>query len=446
VARIFGTDGVRGLANDNLTPELALDIGFALVTVLREEGVNRPELLIGRDPRWSGLMLLAGLVAGITSAGGDAVDLGILPTPAVAHLTEANGASAGLVISASHNPMSDNGIKVFGHDGFKLTDAEEDRLLDLLGSRTGKRPQGTDVGRMRIDHRSRERYIGHVVAAAGADLEGLRVVVDGANGAASDVSPEVLRRLGAEVIEVACRPDGANINDGVGSTYPDVIAKAVLEHGADVGIAHDGDADRVIAATAGGEEVDGDLILAILAQAAQQAGTLSNNAVATTVMTNLGFRQAMDRLGIGVIETKVGDRYVLAAMKEHGLVLGGEQSGHLIALDCATTGDGVLTAARLLGTMTATHRSLADLATVMTRLPQVLVNVRDVAKAQLDKADAVWAAVHAEEALLGDQGRVLVRPSGTEQLVRVMVEAPTQADAQASADRIARAVTAELAI
>ncbi|MFA9446162.1 phosphoglucosamine mutase [Egicoccus sp. AB-alg6-2] len=437
---IFGTDGVRGKANADLTPELALALGRAVVTVLREEGSRRPSILIGRDPRWSGEMLESALIAGITSAGGDAVSVGVLPTPAVAHLTARSAAAAGAMISASHNPVGDNGIKFFGPEGYKLTDAEEDRLEQFVDQDGGERPLSTDIGRRLRDHAAVARYVEYLASIADVDLSGLRIVVDGANGAASNVGPQVYRQLGADVITVHCRPDGANINDNCGSTYPEVIAAAVLEHDADAGISHDGDADRLIAATHEGGEVDGDVILAILARDAKRHGTLAQDTVVTTVMTNLGFKRAMHDLHIDVVETKVGDRYVLEAMREQGLNLGGEQSGHLIDLDHATTGDGILSAVRLLSVVRSTGVSLRELATVMTRLPQVLVNVKGVDKSRLADCDAVWDVVRAEEERLGTGGRVLLRPSGTEPLVRVMAEAESEGDARAAVDRIADAV------
>ena len=420
---IFGTDGTRGQANLILTPELALSLGRALVTLLHTEGERRPTVVIGRDPRWSGEMLEAALVAGVTSAGGDALCVGVLPTPGVAHLTARSTAAAGAMISASHNPVGDNGIKFFGADGYKLTDDEEAGLEAIVAEGSARRPMGTDIGRRLSDPAAIARYIEHLASTADVDLSGLRIVVDGANGAASSVAPQVYRHLGAEVITVNCKPDGANINDHAGSTHPEVIAAAVVEHGADAGISHDGDADRLIAATHEGAEVDGDVILAILARQMHRQGTLNDGAVVTTVMTNLGFKRAMEELGIEVVETKVGDRYVLEAMRERGLNLGGEQSGHLIDLDHATTGDGVLSAVRLLSVVRSTGATLKELATVMSHLPQVLVNVEGVAKDRLAETDAVWQVVRAEEDRLAGRGRVLLRPSGTEPLIRVMAEA-----------------------
>lgn len=443
---IFGTDGVRGRANVDLTPELALALGRGLVALLHHDGDRRPSIVVGRDPRWSGEMLESALVAGITSAGGDAVVVGVLPTPGVAFLTARSSAAAGVVISASHNPVGDNGIKVFGPDGFKLADDEEARLEGLLDGDHAERPVGVRIGRRLTDPGAVARYVEHLAATADTDLGGLRVVVDGANGAAWSVAPQVYRQLGADVVAIHCTPDGANINAGCGSTHPEVIREAVVAQGADLGISHDGDADRLIAATHQGEEVDGDVILAILARHMHGLGTLRSDTVVTTVMTNLGFRRAMAGLGIHVRETAVGDRHVLEAMRAEGLNLGGEQSGHLIDLDHATTGDGILSAVRLMGVMRATGASLAELATVMTRAPQVLVNVRDVDRARLDGASAVWDVVRAVEADLGARGRVLLRASGTEPMVRVMVEADTADEANACAERIAGAVRRELAV
>lgn len=443
---IFGTDGTRGEANEELTPELALALGRALVTVLHTGGQRRPTIVIGRDPRWSGEMLEAALVAGVTSAGGDALCVGVLPTPGVAHLTAHSTAAAGAMISASHNPVGDNGIKFFGAEGFKLTDEEEAAVEAIVVEQRARRPTGTDIGRRLSDPSAVARYVEHLASTADVDLSGLRIVVDGANGAASSVAPQVYRHLGAEVVTVHCSPDGANINEQAGSTYPEEIRAAVVEHRADVGISHDGDADRLIAASHDGAEVDGDVILAILARDMHHQGTLAKGAVATTVMTNLGFKRAMEGLHIEVVETKVGDRYVLEAMRERGLNLGGEQSGHLIDLDHATTGDGVLSAVRLLSVVRSTGTPLRELARVMERLPQVLVNVRGVAKERLADSEAVWDAVRTQELRLGSHGRILLRPSGTEPLVRVMAEAETQDDAQHAVDVIADAVRDHLTV
>ena len=449
-ARLFGTDGIRGVANTELTPEFVLGFGRALVRTLREEGVTRPWVAVGRDPRASGEMLEAALLAGLTSAGGDALPLGVLPTPGVAYLTPQVGADAGVMLSASHNPVADNGIKVFGGDGYKLTDAEEERVEELLQRSDQDRPTGASIGRVRAQPGLLERYVAHLVdavrgrSAAERPLGGLHVVVDCANGAAAAVAPEVLRRLGCQVTALFADPTGDDINAGCGSTHPQALQRAVVEHAADVGLAHDGDADRLVAVDATGALVDGDQILAILARRLQSEDGLA--AVVTTVMTNLGFRRAMEALGIEVVQTKVGDRYVLEAMRAHDHPLGGEQSGHVILAQHATTGDGVLTGVLLLDTIASSRRTLADLAAVMTRLPQVLLNVPRVDRNALADADVVWKAVAEEEALLGDGGRVLVRPSGTEPLVRVMVEAPTAAEAELVAGRIAAVVDGALGV
>ncbi|HUG86202.1 MAG TPA: phosphoglucosamine mutase [Euzebya sp.] len=439
MGQYFGTDGVRGVANADITPELALGVGRALVRTLREEGVARARVVIGRDPRASGEMLESAVVAGICSAGGNAMVLDVVPTPGVAYLTASLGADAGVMISASHNPVADNGIKLIGPTGHKLTNAEEDRVEQLLQRFDSDRPTGTAIGRKSHIPGAIEGYIAHLVAAGSeADLRGLHIVVDCANGAASMVAPTVLRRLGAEVTAIAAIPDGTNINDGVGSNHPEHLAREVLAHGADLGIAHDGDADRIVACTAEGEIVDGDQILAVLAAHQHRVNGLAG--VVTTVMTNLGFMHAMAGLGIDVIQTKVGDRYVLEALQSSGYRLGGEQSGHLIATDHATTGDGVLSAVLLLDAMVAQQATLTELTQVMERLPQVLINVTGVARDALPGATAVWDAVAKAEADLAGRGRVLLRPSGTEPIVRVMVEATTTDDAEAHADALAAVV------
>ena len=441
---LFGTDGIRGVANAELTPEFTVGLGRAVVRTLREEGRARPHIVVGRDPRASGEMLEAALVAGITSAGGDATAVGVLPTPAVAFLTVGLGADSGAMISASHNPVPDNGIKFFGHDGYKLTDAEEDRVEELLQRLYSDRPVGVDIGRLRERHELLDHYVDHLAGTVTTSLDGLRVVVDCANGSASPVSPALLKRLGCDVIAINAAPDGLNINEGCGSTYPEVVAAAVVEHGADIGLAHDGDADRLIAADHTGNVVDGDTILAILAQRMHRETGLRS--VVTTVMTNMGFKQAMRGLGIEVVETKVGDRYVLEAMRAGGHPIGGEQSGHVILLEHSTTGDGVLTAVQLLEALAVAKQPLAELATVMRRLPQVLVNVSQVDRERLEGAAAVWQAVADEERALDGSGRVLVRASGTEPLVRVMVEADSQERANDVAQRLAKVCATELAL
>jgi phosphoglucosamine mutase len=442
----FGTDGVRGKANIELTPEVALALGRALVTVLHEEGEKRPSILVGRDPRWSGDMLEAAMIAGITSAGGDAVSVGVLPTPGVAYLTGRSTAGAGVMLSASHNPVGDNGIKFFGPDGFKLSDDEEARIAQLYASGSPRRPVSTRIGRRLADPAAIARYIEHLTSCVDVDLVGMRVVVDGANGAASNVAPQVYRQLGAEVLTIHCSPDGANINDRCGSTHPEVVRQAVLTDGADLGVAHDGDADRLVAVSHVGGIVDGDTLLAILARQAHLQGRLASATVVTTVMTNLGFHHAMRGLGIDVVTTPVGDRHVLETMRARGLNLGGEQSGHLIALDHSTTGDGVLAALKVLEIMRTTGATLAELSSVMERLPQVLVNVGDVDRDAVSGSAAVAEAVAAAEARLGADGRILVRPSGTEPLVRVMVEASDQGVADEVAAGVAAVVARECRI
>lgn len=443
MGQLFGTDGIRGVANTELTPELALGLGRALVRTLLEEGVTRPRVTVGRDTRASGEMLSAALIAGICSAGGDATDVGIIPTPGVAHLVAAGAADGGVMISASHNPIGDNGIKILGPAGFKLTDAEEHRVEELLQRTADDRPVDAKIGRLLPDPRALTRYADHLLAASTIDdVGGLHVVADCADGAAAPVAPGVLERLGCRVTAIHAEPDGTTINDGCGSTHPQTVAAAVVETGADLGVAFDGDADRLVAVDHTGAVVDGDAILAILALDRHRHGALDT--VVTTVMTNLGFMRAMEAHGIEVVQTKVGDRYVLEAMRAGGLELGGEQSGHLILLDHATTGDGILAAVRLLGVIRRTGSTLAELASVMTRLPQVLVNVRGVDRHGLDGADDVWRAVADAEAQLGDAGRVLLRPSGTEPVVRVMVEATEEPTAQAVADRLAAVVATSL--
>lgn len=435
---LFGTDGVRGVANVELTTELALSIGRALAFEQRERGNSRPQMVIGRDPRPSSPMLQAAMTAGFCSGGGDVVPLGVLPTPGVAYATTWLRAEVGTMVSASHNPLPDNGIKIFGDDGFKLDDAEEERVEQLIHHVPFDPPRGTDVGTTHPVPAAVEAYVGHLVAAADVNPSGLRVVVDCADGAASEVAPAVLERLGCDVVAIHADLEAQTVNVGCGSTHPEVVAAAVVEHGADLGLTLDGDADRLIAVDHTGEVVDGDQILALLALRRQRRGGL--DAVVTTVMTNLGFAQAMDAAGIDVIRTKVGDRHVLRAMLEGGHPLGGEQSGHVIIADHATTGDGVLTAVRLLAAIADAGVSLRELAAGVPRLPQVLVNVTGVDRNALDDAEPLWAEVRRIERELGDEGRVLLRASGTEPLVRVMVEAGSQQHAEDLAEQIAEVV------
>lgn len=448
MGRLFGTDGVRGLANREVTAELALDLSVAAAHVLADTGAfagHRPSAVVGRDGRASGEFLEAAVVAGLASAGVDVHLVGVVPTPAVAYLTEALQADLGVMLSASHNPMADNGIKFFARGGHKLDDAIEDAIEQRLRE-PWDRPVGEAVGRVHASQHAAGLYEHHLLATLPHRLDGLTIVVDCANGAASALAPEVYAGAGATVIPIHHAPDGCNINLDCGSTHLESLIAAVREHGADAGIAHDGDADRCLAVDASGEVVDGDHILAILADAMRASGTLAGDTVVATVMANLGFKIAMEQAGIAVVETAVGDRYVLEAMRADGYVLGGEQSGHVLMTDYATTGDGMLTGLHVLARMAQTGRSLADLASSVTKFPQVLINVAGVDKTRIDDSAAVTAAVAEAVAALEGQGRVLLRPSGTEPLVRVMVEAPSQEQASAIAQQIADVVRVELAL
>ncbi|MEW1654379.1 phosphoglucosamine mutase [Streptomyces sp. NPDC093707] len=451
MARLFGTDGVRGVANADLTAELALGLSVAAAHVLAEAGTfegHRPTAVVGRDPRASGEFLEAAVVAGLASAGVDVLRVGVLPTPAVAYLTGVLGADLGVMLSASHNPMPDNGIKFFARGGHKLADELEDRIEETYRAHSSgepwERPTGAGVGRVTEYDEGFDRYVAHLVGVLPNRLDGLKIVIDGAHGAAAHVSPEAFARAGAEVVTIGTEPDGLNINDGCGSTHLDKLRAAVVEHGAALGVAHDGDADRCLAVDHTGNAVDGDQILSVLALGMREAGTLREDTVVATVMSNLGFKLAMERAGIALVQTAVGDRYVLEEMKAYGYALGGEQSGHVIVLDHATTGDGTLTGLMLAARVAATGRSLAELAGVMERLPQILVNVPDVDKSRVGSSVELAAAVADAEQELGATGRVLLRPSGTEPLVRVMVEAADIEQARAVAQRLADAVKSAL--
>ena len=461
MVRLFGTDGVRGVAGEDLTGQLAMDVARAAASVLHDTGAfaaaeesgGRPLAVVGRDPRASGEFLEAAVVAGLAGSGVDVLRLGVIPTPAVAFLTRDLGADLGVMLSASHNPAPDNGIKLFGRGGFKLPDAVEDEIEAHLGMPPRRRsdlPAG--FGRVTDATTEPERYLDHLLASVtrpgpadgvvAGPLAGLTVVVDCAHGAAAAFAPSLLRRAGAEVIAIGAEPDGHNINAGCGSTHLETLSAEVTKRGADAGIAHDGDADRCLAVGADGEVIDGDQILAVLALALAGRGELPGNTVVTTVMSNLGFRNAMQDAGITVVETAVGDRYVLEAMRDGQFGLGGEQSGHIIMLKHATTGDGLLTALHLLATAARQALPLADVAAVMTKYPQVLVNVPGVDKARVSASPELASAVAAAKEELGTSGRVLVRPSGTEPAVRVMVEAVEAEQAQRTADRLAAAVRA----
>ena len=457
MGRLFGTDGVRGLANGDLTPELALSVAVAAAEVLTDvdsAGASnsgpsagpapRRLALVGSDSRASGEMLEAAVVAGLTSAGVDVLRCGVLPTPGLAFLTADSGAELSVMLSASHNPMPDNGIKLFTRGGHKLSDELEEIIEARVrrGPTDRERPVGADVGRVHDDVLGAARYREHLLAALPHRLDGLTLVVDCANGAASSHAPRVYTDAGATVHTIGDAPDGLNINDGCGSTHLGPLQEAVVEFGADLGIAHDGDADRCLAVDADGQIVDGDSILAVCAIALQEAGRLAQDTVVATVMSNLGFGKAMAAAGISVLTTDVGDRYVLDALRAKSLSLGGEQSGHIIFSEHATTGDGLLTALMLAGRMAATRQSAAELASVVTRLPQILLNVAVSDRSAVAESDAVTDAVRVAEDELGDTGRVLLRPSGTEHLVRVMVEAPTQEQADAVAQSLAAVVAA----
>ena len=448
MARLFGTDGVRGLANVDITADLALQIAVSAAHVLgreaRETG-RKPKAVVGRDPRASGEFLGAAVVAGLASAGVDVHNVGVLPTPAVAFLTADMDAHFGVMLSASHNAMPDNGIKFFAAGGHKLPDAVEDQIEAGLG-REWERPTGAQVGRVHQNRAGQARYVAHLLEAIPNRLDGLTVVIDGAHGAASSVSPEVFRLAGADVIEIGTEPDGLNINDGYGSTHLQHLKDAVVAKGADIGIAHDGDADRCLAVDAQGNEIDGDQIMGILAVDMKSRGALHEDTLVATVMSNLGLLQAMEREGIRVKQTGVGDRYVLEEMRASAHSLGGEQSGHVIMLEHGTTGDGVLTGLMLAARMAATGRTIADLGTVMSRLPQELINVKGVDKARVETDEGVQAAVAEETARLNGSGRVLLRKSGTEPVVRVMVEAATADEAKAVAERLVSVVKERLTL
>ena len=448
MTRLFGTDGVRGKANVDITAQGALDLATAAAHVLgapaRAAG-RKPKAVVGRDPRASGEFLSAAVVAGLASAGVDVHNVGVLPTPAVAFLTADMDAHFGVVLSASHNAMPDNGIKFFAAGGHKLPDAVEDEIEAQLHA-DWERPTGAQVGRVHENRAGQARYVAHLLSAVPHSLDGLRVVLDCAHGAASEVSPEAFRLAGADVFEIGASPDGLNINDGYGSTHLERLQAAVRERQADLGIAHDGDADRCLAVDADGAVIDGDQIMAILAVDLKERGALAQDTLVATVMSNLGLLIAMEREGITVRQTGVGDRYVLEDMRAGGYSLGGEQSGHVILSDFGTTGDGVLTGLTLAARMARTGRSLADLATVMTRLPQVLINVKGVDKSRVETDAELQDAVRREEAALAGSGRVLLRKSGTEPLVRVMVEAATAEQAQEVAERLVAVVRDRLAL
>ncbi len=446
MARLFGTDGVRGVANSQLTPELAYKLGRAAALYFGRE-VKAPKIIIGRDTRLSGTMLEAALSAGICSAGGNAHLLGVIPTPAVSFLTEKMGASAGVVISASHNPFEDNGIKFFSKTGHKLPDAVEDEIAELVAQPIdyAAAPTGSSLGIIVEEKDMGQQYVNHVVKSADYRLNGLKIVMDCANGANSEIAPAILRALGAEVIPIFHEPNGININNNCGSTHLEALQKKVLELGANVGVANDGDADRCLVVDENGEALDGDQMMLICALDLLAKGQLKDNVLVTTVMSNVGLAKAFAKHGGKCIKTSVGDRYVLEEMVKHGYKLGGEQSGHIIFGDYAKTGDGMLTCVKVLGSLIRHNKTLSQLGALMVKYPQILVNVRVGDKTGWEENTAIKAIVAKYAAQLGDDGQLLVRASGTEPLIRIMAEGPDQGELEAIAEEIAQVVRKELA-
>ena len=444
MSRLFGTDGVRGLVNEFLTPELAYHLGRAAASYFGQS-IERPVFLIGRDTRISGGMLESALASGICAVGGDVIVLGEAPTPAIAYLVRQKECTAGVVISASHNPYPDNGIKFFDGNGFKLPDAVEDEIEELCKSSADDclpRPTKGDIGTIQYHQEWVQEYVDFVVSTS-ASLEGLKVVYDGAHGAASYVGPTILRQLGAEVIAINVEPNGTNINDNAGSTHLEGLQAAVLREGAHVGIANDGDADRCLMVDEKGQVLDGDQIMLLCGLHLQEQGKLKDNMIVGTVMSNIGFHKAAEELGMKTCSTAVGDRYVLEKMLAEGYSIGGEQSGHVIFLDYNSTGDGLLTAVQTLSIMKEKGKSLSELAGLMTKYPQLLVNVRVLTKAGWETNAAIQDAIREAEEELGSNGRILVRPSGTEPLIRVMAEGPDQEQLDELCHRIADVIRIE---
>ncbi|WP_040949378.1 phosphoglucosamine mutase [Gorillibacterium massiliense] len=445
MGKYFGTDGVRGVANAELTPELAYKIGRCGGYVLAGQA-KHPKLVIGRDTRISGHMLEAALVAGLLSIGADVIRVGVVSTPGVAYLTRVLGADAGVMISASHNPVEDNGIKFFGGDGYKLFDETELEIEALMDAEADElpRPVGKDLGTLEDHPEAKFQYMEYLKTTVGVSFTGLKIVLDCANGAAYELAPRLFAELGAEVIATGANPNGENINLGCGSTHPEALAAEVLKHKADLGLSFDGDADRLIAIDENGEEVDGDYILTICGDAMNKKGTLAGGTVVTTVMANLGFFKAAKDLGLATAQTAVGDRYVMEEMRKGGYNLGGEQSGHVIFLDYNTTGDGMLTGLQLVATLVESGMKLSELKSKMSKFPQVLVNIRVADKSKLQGNTAVEESIRKVEEELGENGRVLVRPSGTESLVRVMAEGPDKTELEAFVQSIVETVQQEL--
>ncbi|AWV35921.1 phosphoglucosamine mutase [Paenibacillus sp. FSL R7-0048] len=445
MGKYFGTDGVRGVANRELTAEMAYSIGRCGGYVLAGN-LDKPKVVIGMDTRISGPLLESALIAGLLSIGADVIRIGVVSTPAVAYITRLLKADAGVMISASHNPVEDNGIKFFGGDGFKLTDETELRIEELMDAEVDElpRPIGSGLGMVTVDNDAKYLYLEYLKTTISQDFKGIKVVLDCAHGAAYELAPRLFRELGAEVISIGAEPDGLNINDGFGSTHPETLREEVLRHGADLGLAFDGDADRLIAIDNNGDEVDGDFILCICGDAMNRAGKLKDSTIVSTVMSNIGFYKATEKLSLNTAKTAVGDRYVMEEMRRGGFNLGGEQSGHVIFLDYNTTGDGILTAIQLVDTLKATGKQLSEVKSMMTKYPQVLVNVRVQDKTNYPNNPAIEAAIAEVEGKLGDNGRVLVRPSGTESLIRVMAEGPDKSDLDLYVNQIVEVVQREL--
>lgn len=445
MGKYFGTDGVRGVANQELTPELAYKIGRCGGYVLTRQA-KRPKIVIGLDTRISGLMLEAALTAGLLSIGANVIRLGVVSTPCVAYLTRKLGADAGVMISASHNPVEDNGIKFFGGDGYKLLDDTELEIEALMDAAVDElpRPVGGGLGTVTEEPDAKLAYLEFLKGTVESSFKGLKVVLDCAHGAAYELAPRVFRELGAEVVACGAEPNGLNINDGCGSTHPEALVELVRQHGADLGLSFDGDADRLIAIDETGEEVDGDYILTICGDALNREGKLNQGTVVTTVMANIGFFKAVKDLGLKAVQTAVGDRYVMEEMRRSGYNLGGEQSGHVIFLDHNTTGDGILTALQLVDTLVKSGKKLSELKKAMRKFPQVLVNVRVADKSKYKDNTAINEAIAKVERELGENGRVLVRPSGTESLIRVMAEGPEKDLVEAYVNQIVEVVKQEL--
>ncbi|MFC0523800.1 phosphoglucosamine mutase [Pontibacillus salicampi] len=447
MGKYFGTDGVRGVANKELTPELAFKVGRYGGYVLTKE-TSKPKILIGRDPRISGEMLENALTAGLLSIGAEVMRLGVISTPGVAYLTKALGAASGVMISASHNPVEDNGIKFFGPDGFKLTDEQENEIEALMDQEEDSlpRPSGADLGQINDYFEGGQKYLQYLKQTIDYDFDGIHIALDCAHGATSAIASHLFADLEAELSSIGSSPDGLNINEGVGSTHPETLQQFLLEKGADIGLAFDGDGDRLIAVDEKGNIIDGDQIMFICAKHLNEKGRLRNNTVVSTVMSNIGFYKALEANGMKSDKTKVGDRYVMEEMRRGGYNLGGEQSGHIIFLDYNTTGDGLLSALQLVNVLKETEKPLSELAAEMQKFPQVLKNVRVTDKKAVFENEQVSEAIKAVEAELGDDGRVLVRPSGTEPLVRVMVEAPTEEDCEKYVGQVVSVVEEQLGL